>query len=246
MKGKMIVEGELLAVSDGPVTIPISPPPGGGDSGSDPQPIVPAPPPPPKIRTPYFDIGDGEGAPGDVVDIVVEAGCVHEIIGFHIGGGVGMLPFVARSGYGKFKAIGAKLGPFLRGYLQEQDLLHNEPFHRHDHYWSAFQFIDGAAHKALPEEFWELGVGFFSIDQKRGGVPPVTIPGGTELFSVRIQILEGTPDGQYVLTCKDNHFYTSSRQFRRDYLFTANPASDFARGGVTEIETLPGLLRVKA
>ena len=102
MRATVIVEGELLGVSDGPVTIPISPPNGGGGSGPDPQPVVPAPPPPPKVRVPYFDVGDGEGRPGDLVDIVVEAGCVHEITGFHIGGGVGMLPNVERSGYGKF------------------------------------------------------------------------------------------------------------------------------------------------
>ena len=246
MRGTMLVEGELVKVSDGPVTIPVIPPPGGGGSGPDPQPIVPAPPPPPKVRVPYFDIGDGEGKPGDTVDIVVEAGCVHEINGFHIGGGCGLLPNVERSGYGKFMAVSADLGPFLRGYLEDNGLIHNEPFHKHDHFWSGFQWVDWETKSALPEEFWELAVGFFSIDQKVGGIPPVAIPGGTELFTVHIQILPGTPEGQYELTCKDEHYYSQSRQRPRDYLFTANRDSEFASGGVTDIETFSGKLRVKA
>ena len=244
MKGKMIVEGELVGVSDGPVTIPISPPNGGG-SGPDPQPIDPTPPPPPPPRKPYFDIGDGEGAPGDVVDIVVEAGCVYPVNGFHIGGGVGVLPNVPRSGYGNFEAVGVKLGPFLRGYLEEQDLIHDEPFHKHDHFWSGFQFIKTDPARALPEEFWEYAIGFFSLDQRVGGVAPVAIPAGTELFTVQIRILPDTTEAQYTLTCKDEYYYTQSRQRRRDYLFTADNDSPFASGGVTKIETFPGFLRVK-
>jgi hypothetical protein len=243
MKGKMLIEGELVGVSDGPVTIPIIPPPGGGEPT---DPITPAPPPPPTVRRPYFDIGDGEGKPGEVVEIVVEAGCVHPINGFHIGGGVGLLPNVERSGYGLFRGVGVKLGPFLRGYLMEQDLLHDEPFHRHDHYWSGFQFIQARPSRPFPEEFWEYAIGFFSLDQQRAGIDPVAIPGGTELFTLQIEILDGTPEAQYTLTCEDEHYWTHGRVRRRDYLFTANAESPFASGGVTKIETFPGLLRVRA
>lgn len=197
-------------------------------------------------RTPYFDIGDGEGKPGDIVDIVVEVGCVYDINGWHIGGGAGLLPNVVGSGYGLFKAVGVKLGSFMRGYLMEKDLLHDEPFHRHDHFWSGFQFIQTEPARPLPEEFWEYAIGFFSTDQARAGVDPVAIPGGTDLFTLQIEILEGTPEGQYVLTCLDEHFWTHGRVRKRDYMFTTNKESDFARGGVTKIETFPGLLTVKA
>lgn len=239
MKGKLIIEGELVSVFEGDVTIPISPPHGGGDSPSDPTPPPPPADPPAPVRTPYFDIGDGEGKPGDQVEIFVQAGCVHPMTGFHIGGGVGLLPNVERSGYGKFKAIGTNLGPFLRGYLKAQDVLHDEPFHQHEHFWSDFQFVDWEVEKALPEEFWEFAVGFFSLDQVRM-VPPIPIPAGTDLFSVFIEILEGTPEGQYVLTCADEHYFTDERARRRDYTWTYSPQ------GFTKIETFPGLLRVTA
>lgn len=238
MKGTMLVEGDLVKVSDGPVTIPIIPPPGGGVP--DPQaPPLPPPPPDTPARIPYFDIGDAEGKPGETVEIFVQAGCAHPMNGFHIGGGVGFLPNVERSGYGKFKAIGTKLGPFLRGYLKAQDVLHDEPFHQHEHFWSDFQFVTWEGDGALPEEFWEFAVGFFSLDQVRM-VPPIPIPAGTDLFSLEIEILDGTPEGQYVLTCADEHYYTNSRARRRDYTWTYSPQ------GFTKIETFPGLLRVTA
>lgn len=238
----MLVEGELVKVSDGPVTIPITPPPGGG--GPDPQPIVPAPPPPPppKVRVPYFDIGDAEGSPGDTVEISVEAGCVYKTSGFHIGGGVGLLPNVARSGYGLFQAVGVKLGKYLTDYLTAQGMVDEDG---EEKFWSIFQFVKHDPHHALPEEWWEYAAAFFSMSQERI-VPPITIPGGTELFTLQIKILEGTPEAQYTLTCEDEHYYTHARQRRRDFLFTANTDSPFASGGITDIETFPGLLRVRA
>jgi len=242
MRATVIVEGELLGVSDGPVTIPISPPNGGG--GPDPQPIVPAPPPPPPARIPYFDVGDAEGRPGETVEISVEAGCIHLISGFHIGGGVGLLPNVERSGYGQFEATGVRLGKYLFDYLTAQGLIVDMV----EKFWSIFQFVKHDRDKErfpLPEEWWEYALAFFSMSQERT-VPPIRIPGGTELFTLMIKILPGTPEGQYTLTCKDEHYYTHSRQRRRDFLFTANSDSPFASGGVTRIETFPGLLRVKA
>jgi len=244
MKGTMLVEGDLVKVSDGPVEIPVAPIPPGTDPVAPPV-VIPDPPLAP-VRKPYFDIGNGEGIPGDIVDIVVEAGCVYQINGFHIGGGVGLLPNVERSGYGKFRAVGAKLGPFLTGYLEEFDGEHDEPFQKHNHCWSGFQFVDWEINGALPEEFWEFALGFFSIEQEVGGIPPISIPGGTNLFTVRIEILPETAEGQYVLTCQDEHYYTNQRQRRRDYLFTTDTDSPLASGGVTAIETFGGLLRVKA
>jgi hypothetical protein len=234
MKGKMLVEGELVEVSDGPVTLPISPPNGGGEGPSQPQPPPPPPAPPPS-RVPYFDVGDGEGRPGEIVEISVEAGCASPMSGFHIGGGVGVLPNVERSGYGKFQAVEVSLGKYLTTYLTARGAIENGV----EKFWSIFQFVNWEEHSSLPEEWYEYAVGFFSLSQERT-IPPIPIPGGTELFTLKIRILPGTPDGQYTLTCKDEYYYTNSRQRRRDFLFTND------QQGISAIETFPGLLRVKA
>ena len=176
------------------------------------------------------------------VEISVEAGCVYKTSGFHIGGGVGLLPNVARSGYGLFQAVGVKLGKYLTDYLTAQGMVDEDG---EEKFWSIFQFVKHDPHHALPEEWWEYAAAFFSMSQERI-VPPITIPGGTELFTLQIKILEGTPEAQYTLTCEDEHYYTHARQRRRDFLFTANTDSPFASGGITDIETFPGLLRVRA
>lgn len=218
-----------------------------------PEPDLPSPPivKPPIEKAPYFDIGSATGKAGDIVNLVVEAGCRFPITGFHIGGGCGkhldpdhVEPGFG-SGYGKFEAIGVKLGAFLTSYLNAEDLIHDEPNHQHDHFWSAFNMVKSDPHRALPEEWWEYAIGFFSIDQERT-VPPTTIPSGTKLFTLNVKILTGTASGTYVVTCLDEHYYTQSRQRRRDFLYTANTDSPFARGGVTKLDLTGGTITVEA
>lgn len=211
-----------------------------------PEPGLPGVPPvvkPPIEKAPYFDIGSANGKAGDIVDLVVEAGCRFPITGFHIGGGVGMIHDIARSGYGKFEAIGVKLGAFLTNFLKAEDMIHDEPSHQHDHFWSMFQFVKSDPHRALPEEWWEYALGFFSIDQERTA-PATTIPSGTELFTLKVKILTGTALGTYVVTCLDEHYYTQSTQRRRDFLYTANTDSPFASGGVTKLDLTGGTITV--
>ena len=189
-------------------------------------------------RTPYFDVGEATGKPGETVDIVVEAGCVHPMSGFHIGGGVGKTE-EERSGYGKFKAVGAFLGPYLKRYLKDEGAIHDQPDHIHDHFFSTFQFMGWDNVGALPEEWWEFAVGLFSIDQART-LPPVPIPSGTHLFTLRIHIQSTTPPGVYELTCKDEWYYLNSRIRRRDFEYTYDPQ------GFTHIETFGGKITVTA
>lgn len=210
---------------------PIEDEPDGGDKPEDPlPPSTPAP-------VPYFDIGDATGSPGTTVEVVVEGGCLPKMYGFHCGGGVG-LQLEDRSGYGKFKAIGATLGPYLRRYLKDEGAIHDEPDHQHDHFFSRFNFYDGKTRKALPEEWWEFVVGLISIDQKRV-LDPIPIPEGTHLFSLKIEILAGTPLGIYALTCMDEWYYTSSRQRRRKFEWSLGGQ------GFTKLETFPGKITVR-
>ena len=184
-------------------------------------PGVPGPSPTP-ARIPYFDIGDADGAPGETVEVEVEAGCIHLMTGFHIAGGL--------SSYGKFKPVRAILGPYLGEYLAGARV------------FEKFQFVDSKL-KALPEEWWEFAVGFFSLDDRKT-FQAIAIPGGTHLFTLEIKILAGTPPGKSKLTCEDEHYYTHFHQKRRDLMFTADRDSPFARGGITEIETFGGVLTV--
>ena len=179
-------------------------------------------------RTPYFDVGEATGKPGETVEIVVEAGCIHPMNGFHIGGGCG---------YGLFKATGAVLGPFMRNWLKDEGVIHDSPGHQHDHFWSIFQFVTAGAH---PEEWWEFGVSTFSIDLKKPPLPPIPIPGGTELFTLLIEILPAASPGEYTLTCRDEWYYTNRRIRRRDFEYTG------LGQGFTAIETFGGKITVKA
>ena len=203
-------------------------------------PLIPIEPPvAPPARVPYFDVGEATGEPGETVGIVVEAGCIHPMSGFHIGGGVGLNPAEPRSGYGKFEAIGVKLGPYLRRYLKDEGAIHDQPDHVHDHFFSTFQFMDWDHAGALPEEWWEFALGLFSIDQART-LPPVPIPSGTHLFTLQIQILPTTAPGEYELTCKDEWYYLKSRIRRRNLEYTGEGQ------GFTKIETFGGKIIVKA
>lgn len=193
---------------------------------------------PPEEKKPYFDVGDATGKRGDTVSISVEGGCLGATNGFHIGGGVGLLPDVPRSGYGNFQAVRVELGEYLHDYLKAQGAITVDPQGKEtDHYWSIFQFIKHDPHRALPEEWWEYALGFFSISQERI-IPPIPIPSGTELFRLKIKILATTDPGEYELTCKDEHYYTHSRQRRREFLYTND------HQGYTLIETFGGKLTV--
>lgn len=205
--------------------------PDGSDKPADPS--LPSNPPAP---VPYFDIGEATGIAGQTVKIVVEAGCQHEMTGFHVAGGVGLIEEVQRSGYGKFRALGARLGPYLRRYLKSQDVIHDEPDHVEDHFLSIFNFVDWSS-KALPEEWWEFAVGLLSIDQKRM-LDPISVPAGTHLFTLEILILPDTARGVYELTCEDERYYTQSRRRRRDLTWTYSPL------GFTKVETFPGKITV--
>lgn len=230
-KINVIVEGQLLN------PIPGLPPDGGTPHPTDPLP--PSLPP-----APYFDIGEATGKAGEYVNLSVEGGCRFPITGFHIGGGCGKLD-EPRSGYGLFEAVGVSLGAFLRAYLKAEDMLHDLPMHQHDHFWSTFQMAKWEPSKALPEEWWDFALGFFSIDQARQ-VPPTTIPSGTELFTLRVKILPGTQPGEYEVTCIDLWYYTQSHQTRQDYLFSTDTDSEFASGGITKLRLAGGKITVTA
>ena len=202
-------------------------PPDGGDGAVDPPGTGG---PPPTTREPYFDLGDGEGKAGDIVNIDMIGGCRHAVNGFHIGGGL--------AGYGKFEAQGARLGDFLQNYLNAKQM--------GDAYWSGFNMVKHDPHKALPTEWWDYAMAFFSIGQARGPIAPIQIPVDTLLFTVQIKILEGTAPGIYELSCKDEFYYTHAKQRRRDFLYTTDRDSEFARGGVTKIDTQGGKLTVIA
>lgn len=203
----------------------VAPPPGTPNGPPD-APVEP----PATTREPYFDLGDGEGKAGDVITIPMLGGCRHAVTGFHIGGGL--------AGYGKFEAQGAKLGAFVQSYLNAKQM--------GDAYWSGFNMAKHDPHKALPEEWWDYAMAFFSISQERGPIEPIQIPVDTELFTVQIKILEGTAPGVYDLSCEDERYWTHSRPRRRDFLYTTNRDSEFARGGVTRVETSGGKLTVLA
>ncbi len=188
--------------------------------------------PPPTIPKPYFDIGDATGKPGDVVELSVEGGCRFPMRGYHIGGGLG--------GYGKFEAVGAKLGPFLTNYLEAEGMVHDEPNHQHEHFWSIFQMAQ-KKNGAHPTEWWEYAIGFFSLGQERI-VPPTTIPSGTLIFTLQVRILAETPPGKYPFTCEDEHYFTTNRQRRRDFLYTTD--SDVSRSGITKLELTGGTITV--
>lgn len=212
------------------------------------RPDRPEVPDKPQVPTPYFDIGDATGKPGDVVTLSVEGGCLQHATGFHIGGGVGLDPEVERSGYGKFVAKGTKLGSFLRSYLKAQGLIVEEERDGQkvevDQYWSIFQFfkyVAKAQSNPLPEEWWEYAVGFFSMEQERFA-DAVQIPNGTELFTLDVQILPETKPGEYVVTCKDEWYYATGRPRRRDFLYTSE--TDGPPGGWTKIETNGGTITV--
>lgn len=206
-------------------------------------------PGPPSVKKPYFDIGDGEGKPGDVVELVVEAGCRYLTNGFHIGGGVGLLPSIPRSGYNKFKAVGVELGSYLTSYFKSvggiEKVQDGAGVKWVDNYWSIFQFVATDPHRSLPEEWWEYSVGFFSISKEKTW-DPVVIPSGTGLFTLKVEILPDTEPGEYLVTCRDEHYYTNSRPRRRDFLFTAGRDSEFARGGITKLELFGGKITVTA
>ncbi len=191
--------------------------------------------PDPVLPKPYVDIGDATGKAGDIVELEVEAGCRFRTNGFHIGGGCGKID-EPRSGYGLFEATGTTLGPYLTAYLKSHGL--------EDH-WSIFQMVKAQPHRALPEEWWEYAVGFFSMGQERT-VSPVQIPSGTKLFTLKIKILAGTPPGEYEVTCKDEWYYTNAHQRRRDFMFTADRDSPLASGGVTKLELTGGRITVTA
>ncbi len=216
-----------------PVVIPPIGPPG---KPPDKPPVV-------EVK-PYFDIGDGSGKPGDLVELVVEAGCRFATNGFHIGGGCGKLD-EPRSGYKLFEAVGVDLGEYLTSYFKAQGLIVEKDGAWVDQYWSLFQMAKHDPHRALPEEWWEFAVGFWSMAQERT-VPPVEIPSGTALFTLKIRILEGTAPGEYDVTCEDEHYWTHSRTRRRDFMFTAGRDSQFARGGITKVETIGGKITVLA
>lgn len=230
---QVIVEGTLVPLL--PPLVPIEPP--------VQPPLIPIEPPAPPTSppAPYFSVGEASGAPGSTVMIDVEAGCLEPMTGFHIGGGCGVTS-AERSGYGKFRAIGARLGPYLRDHLKAEDAIHDEPGHVHDHYFSKFVFVQwepqaALPQAALPEVWWEFFVGFFSLDQERG-IPAITIPSGTLLFTLELEILATTKPGEYLLTMRDEYYYTSSHQRRRDFTFTG-PGQ-----GYTALETYEGKLTV--
>lgn len=187
----------------------------------------------PTQRVPYFDVGNATGKPGETVSVSVEAWCPHHIDGFHIGGGVGKTD-EPRSGYGKFRAVGVELGDYLKNYFTARGGYNDDGIPK---FFNEFQFIDWYTHQALPEEFWEYGLGFWSTGSAEQ-YEPIPIPAGTKLFSVKIEIFPGTPPGEYELTCKDNHYYTQDRIKRRNYEYTYKPQ------GFTAIECFSGKLTV--
>ena len=237
--GNKIVAIDVLART--PQEMPTIEPPGPVD-----PPVGPVDPP--VLVAPYFDIGDGTGKAGEIVELSVEAGCRFLTNGFHIGGGVGLHQGTAHTGYGLFNAMGVQLGDFLTAYFKSVGLIVNTedealPPKWVDQYWSLFQFVKAVPNRALPEEWWEYAIGFFSMQQSKT-VPPIQIPSGTELFKLKIQILEGTEPGEYEVTCKDEHYFIHARPRRRDFMFTAGRDSEFASGGITKLELFGGKITV--
>lgn len=204
----------------------VAPPPGQGPPGTLDPPVDF----PPTTRQPYFDLGDAHGRAGEIVSINMVGGCRHPVNGFHIGGGL--------AGYGVFEAQDAKLGDFLVDYLKANGMA--------DSYWSGFNMVKAKPHRALPTEWWDYAMAFFSLSQARANVKPIQIPVDTLLFTVQIKILEGTEPGVYELSCKDEFYYTNSTPRRRDFLYTTDRDSEFASGGVTKIDTHGGNLTVLA
>lgn len=199
---------------------------------------APADPPPDPAPVPYFDIGDAAGKAGETVEIVVEAGCLHPMTGWDIGGGVGLLGDPRTAGYGMFRAVGAKLGPFLSRYLKVQDAhLHDKGDEVGQHYFSRFHFTDWDNDGALPEEWWRFTVGLFSLEHQVT-LEPIPIPIGTHLFTLMIEIHASTRPGEYELTCKDEWYYRQQHKRRVDFSWTYSPQ------GFTKIETFPGKLFV--
>lgn len=198
-------------------------------------------PDPPTTRQPYFDLGDAQGKVGELVSIPMLGGCRHPVNGLHIGIGL--------DGYGKFEMEGFTLGEFLTDYMKAQGLIVEKVDGSGkwvDHYWSGWNMVKNDPHRALPTEWCDVVVATFSLSQKSGPTPPIQIPVDTELFTFQIRILEKAALGEHELVCKDEYFYTHSRQRRRDFLYTTDRDSEFARGGVTRIDTQGGKITVVA
>ena len=195
----------------------------------DPPPNRKQPEPPPSTRQPYFDLGDGQGKAGEIVEIQMLGGCRYPVSGFHIGAGC--------AGEGKLEAQGFVLGPFLQEYFNVNNM--------GDAYWSGFNMATNAR-GALPMEWWDVAVSFFSLSQTRSPIAPIQIPVDTLLFTLQMKILEGTPPGEYEMVCRDEYFYTQKRRRRRDFLYTTDSESEFARGGVTRVDCQGGRLTVTA
>lgn len=212
------------------------------------DPPIDPPVDPPSVVKPYFDIGDASGKPGDIVELVVEAGCRYLTNGFHIGGGCGKQN-EPRSGYGMFEAVGVDLGDYLTAYLKSvggiEKVQDGAGERWVDNYWSIFQMVRHDPNRALPEEWWEYAMAFFSMSKEENW-DPIVIPSGTELFTLKVRILPGTQPGEYEVTCKDEHYWVHSRPRRRDFLFTANRDSEFASGGITKLELFGGKITVTA
>ena len=208
--------------------------------------LIPIDPPPRTTRKPYFDLGNGSGKVGELVEMPMIGGCRHPVNGFHIGIGLG--------GYGNFEMEGFVLGEFLTEYMKAQGLIveklddHGEivPGVWIDHYWSGWNMVKHEPHHALPTEWCDVAVATFSLSQKSGPTPPIQIPVDTELFTFQIRVLPKASIGEHDLVCKDEFFYTQSRQRRRDFLYTTDRDSEFASGGVTRVDTQGGTLTVVA
>lgn len=227
MKATIVTEvsGQLLHAGPDPVT-PVEPPIG----------VVPTPPPP-TTRQPYFDVGDGSGKVGELVEIPMIGGCRYPVNGFHIGIGLG--------GYGNFEMEGFVLGEFLTEYMKAQGLITVDEHGKWtDHYWSGWNMVKHEPHHALPTEWCDVAVATFSLSQKRGPTPPIQIPVDTELFTFQIRVLPNASIGEHDLVCKDEYLYTQSRQRRRDFLYTTDRDSEFASGGVTKVDCKGGTLTV--
>lgn len=151
----------------------------------------------PAERVPWFQMGQGEGKPGDLVEVPVYGGCLHKIDGFHVAGGCATQRLVAKS---------AKLSSYLGDYLKGQD-----PFIK-------FQYIE----RGLPESWWEFAIGFFSL-AGRTMFPPITVPNGTELFRVTFLVKDDILPETAELVCADEYFYTHKVQRRRDLTYTYSP-----------------------
>lgn len=217
----------------------------------EPQPLLSSEAPPaaspalpPTTRAPYFDLGDAEGKPGELVEIPMIGGCRRPMNGFHIGIGL--------SGYGAFVCEGVILGPFLTEYMKAQGLIVEKrdaqgqfvPEEWVDRYWSGFNMV-GQEEGALPTEWCDYAMAFFSIGQNRGPLPSIQIPVETHLFSFQIRILATTKPDVYDLACEDEHFYLQKGSARlgrrRDFLYQTESG-----GGVTEVDCQGGKLTVLA